>query len=77
MPFKPNYIIPPSMVEGAPNLGEGVSRALPGERTKLFTVLVANKAERPMKATVRAANARKAKLYAGNRWPTATITVLP
>ena len=77
MRFQPNYIIPPSMAEDAPNLGEGVSRALPGERTKLFTVLVANKAERPMTATVRAATAAKAKLYASNRWPTATITVLP
>ena len=60
-----------------PTWGRGISRALPGERTKLFTVLVSIKAECPMKATVRAATAKKAKLYASNRWPTATITVLP
>lgn len=77
MPFQPKYNIPPSMQEDAPNLGEGVSRAVPGERTKLFTVLVTIKAERPMKATIRAATVAKAKLYASNRWPTATITFLP
>lgn len=76
MPFQPKYNIPPSMAEDAPNLGEGVSRAPAGERTKLFTLLVSFRGERPMKTTIRAATATKAKAYAANRWPTSTVTVL-
>ena len=65
----PSYAIPPTMDGPQPILGDGVSRPLPGERTKLFNLLVTLKGSNPMKVSILAATAAKAKLYAKNRWP--------
>ena len=74
--IEPSYLIPPSMSEAEPYLGEGISRPLPGERTKLFTLLVTVEGTNPMKTTIRAATAAKAKLYAKNRWPNSNAIIV-
>jgi hypothetical protein len=76
MKREPSYVIPPSMSEAEPYLGEGISRPLPGERTKLFNLLVTIEGTRPMKVSVRAATAAKARLYAKNRWPNSKAIVV-
>jgi hypothetical protein len=74
--FVTTYVIPPTMEEQQPRLGEGLSRSAPEEQTKLFAMLITFPGDCPMKTTVRAATAAKAKLYAKNRWPTATCEIL-
>lgn len=74
--FVTTFEVPPTMVDQQPRLGEGLSRSAPEEQTKLFNMLVTFPGDRPMKTTVRAATVAKAKLYAKNRWPTATCTIL-
>jgi hypothetical protein len=74
--FALTYFIPPSMEEDRPTLGEGLSRPSPDEQTRLFTAMIRCPGEQPMKTTIRAASAAKAKLYAKNRWPTATCEIL-
>jgi hypothetical protein len=64
------------MLGPQPKLGEGLSRPLPTEHTKLFNLLVTIKGDRPMRVTIRAATATKAKLYASNRWPDSTATIV-
>jgi hypothetical protein len=64
------------MKEAEPYLGEGVSRPLPNERTKLFNLLVTVEGTNPMKVSIRAATAAKAKLYAKNRWPNSKAIVV-
>jgi hypothetical protein len=73
---QPSYAIPPSMQEAEPHLGEGISRPLPGERTKLFNLLVTVEGTQPMRTSIRAATAAKAKLYAKNRWPNSNAIVV-
>ena len=75
MPFtrKP---LPPELVGPEPVLGPGQSRAVPGSRTKLYTVLVRFPANNPMKMSIRAESPKKALVYAGNRWPGAAIEVI-
>jgi hypothetical protein len=64
------------MQEAEPHLGEGISRPLPGERTKLFNLLVTVEGTQPMRTSIRAATAAKAKLYAKNRWPNSNAIVV-
>jgi hypothetical protein len=73
---EPSYLIPPSMEGAEPYLGEGISRPLPGERTKLFNLLVTVEGTTPMRTTIRAATASKAKLYAKNRWPNSNAIII-
>jgi hypothetical protein len=73
---QPSYAIPPSMDGPQPILGEGISRSLPKERTKLFNLLVTTDGARPMKVSIRAATAAKAKLYAKNRWPDSNAIII-
>jgi len=73
---EPSYLIPPSMEGTEPYLGEGISRPLPGERTKLFNLLVTTPGTNPMRTTIRAATAAKAKLYAKNRWPDSNAIII-
>jgi hypothetical protein len=74
--FKSNYAIPPSMDGPQPNIGDGISRPLPDERTKLFNLLVTMKGSNPMRVTIPAATAAKAKLYAKNRWPDSNAIII-
>jgi hypothetical protein len=46
------------------------------ERTKLFNLLVTLKGSNPMKVSIRAATAAKAKLYAKNRWPDSNAIIV-
>jgi hypothetical protein len=55
--------------EPQPQLGNGISRPMPKEKTRMFKLLVTMKTTMPMKVEIRAATAAKAKLYASNRWP--------
>ena len=75
MPFvrKP---LPIELVGPDPVIGAGVSRAVPGSRTKLYTVLVRFPASNPMKMSIRAESPKKAAEYASNRWPAAAVEVL-
>jgi hypothetical protein len=75
MPFvrKP---LPIELVGLDPIIGAGLSRAVPGSRTKLYTVLVRFKAGNPMKMSIRAESPKKAAEYANNRWPGAAVEVL-
>jgi hypothetical protein len=72
----PSYAIPPTMDGPQPILGDGVSRPLPKERTKLFNLLVTLNGSNPMKVSIRAATAAKAKLYSKNRWPGSNAIVV-
>jgi hypothetical protein len=74
--FALKYVIPPSMREGQPNLGEGISRHVPGEPTRLYRVLVRIPGNTPMKVLVRAESTKRAQKYALNRWPASTVEVL-
>lgn len=71
---KPGFL-PLMWQEGEPNLGEGISRAKPKARTKLFALLVTFTQTKPMRMTIRAETKRHAIKYAKNRWPNATIEV--
>jgi hypothetical protein len=59
-----------------PTLGDGISRPLPSERTKLYNLLVTMPDTRPMRVTIRAATAAKARLYAKNRWPDSNAIIV-
>jgi hypothetical protein len=59
-----------------PRLGDGLSRPLPGETTRLYNLLVKSEGEAPLRVTVRAATAAKAKTYATNRWPNSNVIVI-
>ena len=74
--FTLKYVIPPSMREGQPNLGEGISRHVPGEPTRLYRALVNIPGNTPMKVLVRAENTKRARIYLQNRWPMSTVEVL-
>ena len=76
MPFEVKYNIPPSMAEQEPNLGEGISRPPAKAKTRLYNLLVVTPGYPPMKATMRAETAAKAKLYASNCWPNSNIMVV-
>jgi len=65
-----------SLLPGEPNLGNGISRPMPKEKTKMFKLLVTMKSSMPMKVEIRAATAAKAKLYASNRWPGSKAVVI-
>ena len=55
--------------------GEGISRAPAKAKTKLFN-LVKQSGARPMKFSIPAESATKAKRYAAARWPLAEIEVV-
>lgn len=56
-----------------PNLGDGISRPRPDQRTKPFRLKVRRPNEQPMTVTLQAPNKREALRYAQNRWPSATV----
>ena len=53
--------------------GEGISRAPAKAKTKLFNLIVKQPSARPMKFSIPAESATKAKQYAAARWPLAGI----
>ena len=53
--------------------GEGVSRAPAKAKTKLFDLIVRQAGARPMKFSIPAESATKAKRYASARWPLAQV----
>lgn len=55
--------------------GEGISRAPVGVKTKLFNLIVKQPGARPMKFSIPAETATKAKQYAAARWPMAQVEV--
>ena len=55
--------------------GEGISRAPVGVKTKLFNLIVKQPGARPMKFSIPAETATKAKQYAAARWPMAQVDV--
>jgi hypothetical protein len=57
-------------------IGPGISRPLGKERTRAFTLTVRAGHSMPMKVTLKAATATKAKQYALARWPGARVEVL-
>ena len=76
MSQKFSYEVPPSMLEAAPNLGEGISRPVAGAKTKMYNLIVTRPGAPTLKATMRAETAAKAKLYAKNCWPGSNILVV-
>jgi len=56
--------------------GEGISRAPAGAKTKLFNLIVKQSGARPMKFSIPAESAAKAKQYAAARWPMAEVEVV-
>jgi len=56
--------------------GEGISRAPAKAKTKLFNLIVKQSGARPMKFSIPAESATKAKQYAAARWPLAEIEVV-
>ncbi len=56
--------------------GEGISRAPAKAKTKLFNLIVKQVGARPMKFSIPAESATKAKQYALARWPSAQIEVV-
>jgi len=56
--------------------GEGISRAPAKAKTKLFNLIVKQSGARPMKFSIPAESATKAKQYASARWPLAEIEVV-
>ena len=75
MPFarKP---LPIELVGPEPVIGAGLSRATPGQQTKLYNILIRFPANNPMKVAIRAESPKKAAEYASNRWPGAAVEVL-
>ena len=56
--------------------GEGISRAPAGVRTKMFNLIVKQTGARPMKFSIPAESATKARQYAAARWPMAQVEVV-
>jgi hypothetical protein len=56
--------------------GEGISRAPAGVRTKMFNLIVKQPGARPMKFSIPAESATKARQYAAARWPMAQVEVV-
>lgn len=56
-----------------PNLGDGVSRPMPGQRTRPYRLKVRRANEQPMFITLSAPTRRDALRYAQNRWPGAQV----
>ncbi len=52
-----------------PSLGPGLSRPMPSESTRMFTLLVTWPDRRAMRITIPAPSKGKALLYCKNRWP--------
>lgn len=52
-----------------PKLGAGISRPMPKEKTRRFSLLVTFPKAMPMKVTITAATKAKAVMYCKNRWP--------
>ena len=76
MPFEVKYNIPPTMLEEQANLGEGISRPPLGAQTRLYKLLVKSPGSPAMTVTMRAETPAKARKYAGNCWPNATIEMV-
>jgi len=53
--------------------GEGVSRPIPGNRTRQYRIKVHMAQSQPMSVILRAESKSAAIKYAQNRWPNATI----
>jgi hypothetical protein len=70
------YKLLPHIEAATPVLGDGISWPRPGVKTHLFQLMVSVPGENPMKTSLQAETAAKAKLYASKRWPTAKIIVL-
>lgn len=62
--------------EGAPNLGEGISRPTAKARTREFRLLVRFAKTQPMRVVMQAETAKRALHYAQNRWPEASIEII-
>lgn len=62
--------------EGAPNLGEGISRPAAKVRTREFRLLVRFAKTQPMRVVMQAETAKRALHYAQNRWPEASIEII-
>jgi hypothetical protein len=58
------------------SLGEGVSRPKPGQKTRMYRVVVRFATAKPMTAILPAASKRDALKYAKNRWPMAECLVV-
>jgi len=56
--------------------GEGISRAPAGAKTKMFLLTVKQPGARPMKLSIPAESATRAKQYAAARWPMAEVEVV-
>lgn len=56
--------------------GDGISRPVPGAKTKTFRVRVAQVGASPMFVEMRAESKSHALKYAKARWPMSTIKVL-
>lgn len=56
--------------------GEGISRAPAGAKTKMFLLTVKQPGARPMKFSIPAESAARAKQYAAARWPLAQVEVV-
>jgi len=56
--------------------GEGISRAPAGAKTKMFLLTVRQPGATPMKFSIYAETATKAKQYAAARWPMAQLEVV-
>ncbi len=56
--------------------GEGISRAPAGAKTKMFLLTVKQQGATPMKFSIPAESASKAKQYATARWPMAQVEVV-
>ena len=55
------------------NLGAGLSRPMPGDRTNPYALRVRPPQQPPMKVVLMAADLDKAIAYASARWPQAAI----
>lgn len=64
--------------EGADQVqhGEGISRAPAGVKTKMFLLMVKQQGAKPMKFSIPAESAARAKQYAIARWPMAQVEVV-
>lgn len=56
--------------------GEGISRPVAAASTRNFTVAVKLFGAPSMKVSLRAESKKKALLYAQNRWPAATVSLV-
>lgn len=56
--------------------GPGLTRAMDGEQTREFELLVKQQGSEPMKVMMRAATKAKARQYLLARWPSAEVQVL-